>query len=39
LALHDVEIVVREQHLRWAGSILFVNFDERVDAALVIRLG
>ena len=38
-ALHDVEVVIDEKHLRWAGGILFVDFDERVDAALIVRLG
>jgi hypothetical protein len=37
-ALHDIEIVVHEEHLRRTGGILFVNFDERVDAALIVRL-
>jgi hypothetical protein len=38
-ALHDVEVVVHKEHLRRAGGILFVNFDERIDAAVNIRLG
>jgi hypothetical protein len=38
-SLHDVEVVVYKQDLRWTGRILFVNFDERVDAALIVRLG
>src|SRR5205823_2946294 len=38
-ALHDVEIVVHKENLRRASSIFFVNFDERVNAALIVRLG
>jgi hypothetical protein len=37
-ALHEIQIVTHKQNLRWAGSILFVNFDQRVGAALSIRL-
>ena len=37
--MHDVEIIVDEEYLGRAGSILFVNFYERVDAALIVRLG
>src|SRR5207247_1819371 len=37
--LHDVEIVVDEEYLCRAGSILLVNFDERVNAAFIVRLG
>jgi hypothetical protein len=37
-ALHDVEVVIGKQNLCWAGGVLFVNFDQRVDGALVIRL-
>ena len=37
-ALHDVEIVIDEKHLRLSGGILFVDLDERVDAALITRL-
>ena len=37
-ALHDVEVVIREQDLRRAGGVLFVNFHKRVNAALIIRL-
>jgi hypothetical protein len=32
--LHDVEVIIDEEHLRRAAGILFVNFDERVDAGL-----
>jgi hypothetical protein len=38
-ALHDIEIVVYEKHLRRATCILLVNLDERVDTALIIGLG
>ena len=38
-ALHDVEVVIREQDLCWAGGVLFVNFHKCVDAAPIIRLG
>jgi hypothetical protein len=38
-ALHEVEVVVHEKHLCWASSVLFMNFDERVDAALIVWLG
>ena len=30
-ALHDVEVVIREQDLRWAGGVLFVNFHKRIE--------
>jgi hypothetical protein len=36
--LHDVKVVVHEEHLRRSGGILFVNFDERIDAVLIIWL-
>ena len=32
-------MVVLQQDLRWAGGILRMKFDERVDAALVILRG
>src|SRR5207253_4151748 len=38
-ALHDVEVVVHEENLRRAGGILFVNSHERIDTALIVRLG
>ena len=38
-ALHDVQVVIDEKHLRRAGGILFMDFDERVDAASIVRLG
>jgi len=38
-ALHDVQVVICEQNLRRANGILFVDFSECVDAAMVIRLG
>ena len=37
-ALHDVEIVIHEEHFRRADGVLFVNFHKRVDAALIFRL-
>jgi hypothetical protein len=37
-ALHNVGVLVYEKHLCRATSILFVNFNERVDAALVLWL-
>src|SRR4029077_19631159 len=37
-ALHDVEIVIREEDLRRAGGVLFVNLHKRIDATLIIRL-
>ena len=36
--LHDVEIVIDEQNLRRSAGVLFVHFDERVNAALIIGL-
>ena len=38
-ALHDVEVVIREQDLRWAGCVLFMNFNKRVNAVSIVRLG
>src|SRR5439155_26684001 len=37
-ALHDVEVVIREQDLRWAGCVLFMNFNKRVNAVSIVRL-
>ena len=37
-ALHDVEVIVYKENLRRASSILLVNFDKRVNAALIVRL-
>ena len=37
-ALHEVQVIVHEKHLRRPTCVLFVNFDERVDAALIVRL-
>jgi hypothetical protein len=38
-ALHGIEILVDEKHLRRATGILLVNLDERVDTALIVGLG
>ena len=37
--MHDIEIVVYEKDLRRAACILLVNLDERIDTALIVRLG
>jgi hypothetical protein len=36
--LHDVKVVIYEKDLRRTASVLFVNFDEGVDAARVVWL-
>ena len=38
-SLHDIEIVVYEKQLSRVARILLVNLDERVDPALIVRLG
>ena len=38
-ALHDVKIIIHGEHFCRAGSVLFVDFDERIDSVLISRLG